>query len=249
MISIQRAPAFLAFGCVAMLVVSSLAPRKKCPECVSECRPYAFPDDDGIVHAVVSDDDTKKYFRQQGSKLEKHLKAIQKWDTSEIEPQLTKRFSNVITGRTSVSAVLCIGARLGGEVRAFKNIGALAVGIDLNPGSDNEFVLHGSATALQFASGVFDVVYTNILDHVDDLTTFYTESKRVMKPSALFMIDIDQNAPDEWSVRDLRGEVPNFIQTIEGEGFVLLTNDVVLDEKDSGKHALIFELRTNRSEI
>jgi hypothetical protein len=70
-----------------------------------------------------------------------------------------------------------------------------------------------------------------------------------MKPSALFMIDIDQNAPDEWSVRDLRGEVPNFIQTIEGEGFVLLTNDVVLDEKDSGKHALIFELRTNRSEI
>ena len=35
------------------------------------------------------------------------------------------------------ATVLCVGARLGGEVRAFKSLGALAIGIDLNPGTLN----------------------------------------------------------------------------------------------------------------
>ena len=250
MVPVRRASAVLvAFGCVALFLVSSTAPCLKCPVDVSDSRPDPPLVDDGRVEPAVIDDETKGYVRQQTSKLETHLETIQNWDANEIEPQLTKRFRNAIREKIQGRAVLCVGARLGGEVRAFKNLGALALGVDLNPGLENKFVLHGSATSLQFASGVFDIVYTNILDHIDDLVTFFIESKRVMKPSALLMVDIDQNAPDEWSVRDLRGQVPTYIQTIEGEGFTLLADDIVLNEKDRGKHALIFGLGVNRSEV
>ena len=39
--------------------------------------------------------------------------------------------------------MICLGARLGGEVRAFKTLGAIAIGIDLNPGKDSMDVLAG----------------------------------------------------------------------------------------------------------
>ena len=54
-------------------------------------------------------------------------------------------------------SVLCLGARLGGEVRAFTAMGALSIGIDLNPGPNNAYVLPGDFHHLQFAQSVFDV--------------------------------------------------------------------------------------------
>ena len=41
------------------------------------------------------------------------------------------------------TSVLCLGARLGAEVQAFIDLGCFAVGLDLNPGEDNRFVVHG----------------------------------------------------------------------------------------------------------
>ena len=61
------------------------------------------------------------------------------------------------------SSMLCLGARLGGEVRAFRRLGALALGVDLEPGLNNRHVLPGDVHALQFADGVFDYAFTNIL--------------------------------------------------------------------------------------
>lgn len=103
--------------------------------------------------------------------------------------------------------VLCIGARAGGEVRAFRRLGAFAVGIDLFPieFQHGALVLRGTALDLQFATGCIDRVFTNILDHIPDLPRFATEVARVLKPDGgLFLADVllQIRISDEWAVRN-----------------------------------------------
>ena len=95
--------------------------------------------------------------------------------------------------RLQVSAgmsVLCLGARLGGEVRAFIDRGCFAIGLDLNPGEGNRFVVHGDFHQIQFANDSVDVIFTNSVDHVFDLDKFITEICRVLKPDGLLIMDI-----------------------------------------------------------
>ena len=100
------------------------------------------------IERVVEPEQESEYEKMQSSKLRKHFELIQKMD-AEIQTQLRERFKSVfkehgfeVQGR----AALCIGSRLGGEVRALQDLGALAVGIDFNPGEKNKHVLYGSAT-------------------------------------------------------------------------------------------------------
>jgi SAM-dependent methyltransferase len=86
--------------------------------------------------------------------------------------------------------VLCLGARLGTEVKALRQLGYLAVGIDLNPGADNAYVLHGDFHDLAFPAGSFDAVYTNALDHAFDLGRILAEVRRVLRPGGLFIVDL-----------------------------------------------------------
>src|SRR5207248_1110900 len=62
-------------------------------------------------------------------------------------------------------SVLCLAARMGTEVKSFLDLGCFAVGIDLNPGRENRYVLHGDFHDLQFAAASIDVAFTNSLDH------------------------------------------------------------------------------------
>ena len=190
-------------------------------------------------------DQISEYERQQGSKLHDHrwFDRIIQMDQKVIQPQLKKRFKGVfklhkieIGGKS----VLCVGARRGGEVRAFQDLGALAIGIDFNPGERNKHVLYGSASELQFASNVFDVIYSNILDHIKDLNSFYDEIRRVTRHDALLLLDLDQNVPDKWSVRDLRNKVDELSLQIQKKGWIVLSKKVITNEKDKGKVALIF---------
>jgi SAM-dependent methyltransferase len=87
-------------------------------------------------------------------------------------------------------SVLCLGARLGTEVRALRDLGLFAVGIDLNPGADNPYVLSGDFHALQFADRSVDAVYTNALDHAFDLEGIVGEVARVLRPGGLFVVDM-----------------------------------------------------------
>lgn len=48
--------------------------------------------------------------------------------------------------------VLCLAARIGTEVKAFFDIGCFAVGIDLNPGENNRYVVYGDFHDIQFPS-------------------------------------------------------------------------------------------------
>ena len=92
--------------------------------------------------------------------------------------------------------VLCLAARQGSEVRAFIDQGAFAVGIDLNPGKKNRYVVVGDFHALQFADGSVDYVYTNSLDHAFDLDRILREVRRVLKADGAFLVEANVSAEE-----------------------------------------------------
>src|SRR5690606_32891810 len=72
----------------------------------------------------------------------------------------------------------------------FIDRGAFAVGIDLNPGRENRWVVVGDFHALQFADASVDVVYTNSLDHAFDLSPVLAEVRRVLKDDGDFVVEM-----------------------------------------------------------
>lgn len=88
------------------------------------------------------------------------------------------------------ASVLCLGARRGEEVRALVGLGYFAVGIDLNPGHENKYVVTGDFHALQYSDSSVDCIYVNCLDHAFDLEKIVAEVQRVLKSGGLFIADI-----------------------------------------------------------
>ena len=69
--------------------------------------------------------------------------------------------------------VLCVGARLGAEVRAFRQFArARSRSGRICAGERNPWVLWGDAHKLEFEAGSFGTVYTNVLDHIRDPAQF-----------------------------------------------------------------------------
>ena len=90
------------------------------------------------------------YCQHQAQKLKKN-QVTSEYDRS-WEQVL---FSRLQLNRTRVltnprSRVLCLGARMGGEVRAFRKIGCNSIGIDLNPGDNNPDVIKGDMQCIPF---------------------------------------------------------------------------------------------------
>lgn len=101
---------------------------------------------------------------------------------------LTERLAELreeLRGRS----VLCLAARQGSEVRSFIDQGAFAVGIDLNPGPANRYVVVGDFHELQYADNSVDVVYTNSLDHAFDLDRILSEVRRVLRPHGMLIVE------------------------------------------------------------
>jgi SAM-dependent methyltransferase len=88
------------------------------------------------------------------------------------------------------SVALCLAARIGTEVRAFKDLNCFAVGIDLNPGNDNRYVLPGDFHDIQFPQNSVDVIFTNSLDHSLYLDKLVKEIKRVLKREGHVVLEI-----------------------------------------------------------
>jgi len=91
-------------------------------------------------------------------------------------------------------AVLCLGARAGEEVEAFRELGyGGATGVDLAPLCD--FVQQGDYHALTWDDDWFDIVYSNCLDHVYDLDRFCSEAWRVLRPGGLALFHLAMQMP------------------------------------------------------
>lgn len=122
-------------------------------------------------------------------------------------------------------AVLCLGARVGMEVKALIDMGHFAVGIDLEPGHGNEFVLTGDFHSLVFSDKSVDAVYTNCLDHAFDLNKILREVRRVLRPDGVFLIDFMIGEEEGYSADAFESfhwsSTRDLVQAIEKEGFKL----------------------------
>lgn len=129
------------------------------------------------------------YVLHQASKLDGIIDRLRETDRQEFA-EFLERFSKC-TALDERGSVLCLGARLGTEVRALHALGHFAIGIDLNPGPDNPYVLPGDFHSLAFPDGSLDAVYSNALDHAFDVDRMVREAARVIRPGGLFLAEID----------------------------------------------------------
>lgn len=158
---------------------------------------------EGFRVRAYADYDT--YLRHQQLKLAK-------MEGPEVLDRYQDRFRRVLRARLEASGllspgmtVLCLGARRGAEVQAFLEMGCFAVGIDVNPGTENKYVLYGDFHDLQFAAGSVDVAFTNSLDHALDIERIAGEVRRVLKVGGLLMIEASRGAAE--------GHTPGFYES------------------------------------
>lgn len=95
------------------------------------------------------------------------------------------------------TSVVCLGARAGGEVKAFIDKRCFAVGIDLFPVPNSYHVVKGDFNDIQYAGESVDIVFTNSLDHSNDLVKTVSEVHRILKPGGHFIVEIMSDG-DDW---------------------------------------------------
>ena len=138
--------------------------------------------------------DYNEYLKHQSSKLSKALKKNKRRVIVSNRGERSKKFQKILKGYVPYmieGKVLCLGARNGAEVIAFRNMGFKdAIGIDLNPGKDNEYVIKGDFHNMEFEDNSFHNVFTNSLDHIFDIRKLSKEISRVMVVSGRLVLEI-----------------------------------------------------------
>lgn len=136
----------------------------------------------------------EEYVRHQKSKLSQISNLERK--SGILTVALRKRLGG-IEGIGRGTSVLCLGARTGDECRVFIELGAFAVGIDLNPGTENRHVVIGDFHQIQFADASVDCVFTNCLEHAYEVERVIKEVHRVLRPGGIFIAEIVLGSEDQ----------------------------------------------------
>jgi SAM-dependent methyltransferase len=146
----------------------------------------------------------EEYITHQSQKLALHKKKVAITD-KEVENTVYNRYkgSNVAS-----KSILCLAARLGGEVRAFKKLGALAIGIDIAPGDKNPDVLYGDFHQLEFPDKSFDIVFSNAIDHVLYLDKYLSEASRVLTNDGIFILELAVQKAGSYETMDTQDVKP-----------------------------------------
>jgi SAM-dependent methyltransferase len=166
-----------------------------------------------------------EYVRHQQSKFE-HL------DLTEYD----RKYRALLAGRLRAgallkpgAAVLCLGARQGTEVKVFQDLGCFAIGIDLNPGTDNKFVLPGDFHAVQFPDRCVDVAFTNSFDHAFDPEKLIGEIRRLLKSDGLLIVEAirgeaEESCPDYYASFWWR-KIDDLIDLLDRHGFKMIRRE------------------------
>jgi SAM-dependent methyltransferase len=164
-------------------------------------------------------DSYEAYLEHQKAKLETH--DFGNYD-SEFRQALRERLTALDIAWQS-RTVLCLGARIGTEVKAFLDLGCFAIGIDLNPGEGNRYVVQGDFHDLQYAPTSIDVVYTNSLDHAFDIDRIAQQVLKVLKPDGLFIVEAvqgrDQGIKPGFFESFFWKNIDELVQVLEKAGF------------------------------
>lgn len=160
------------------------------------------------------------YTEHQKAKLKVRRRHQSDYDRKHAEA-LQKRIS-ALPKKAGGNNVLCLAARTGGECIAFINCGYFAIGIDLNPGDANRYVVVGDFHDLQYADNSVDIVFTNSLDHGFDLEKILSEVRRVLKDDGLFIAELgnpDSVIPGEFASISW-SSIDAIVAKMEALGFV-----------------------------
>jgi SAM-dependent methyltransferase len=135
-----------------------------------------------------------EYVSHQMQKFNEILKMQGGFDNKTIllyRKTFYRRFRHLPSFLKKSAIILCLGARQGTEVEVLRDMGYKnAIGLDLNPGPENPYVKKGDFMALEYADNSVDMVYSNCVDHAFDLSKFFQEHARVLKPGGYAIYDI-----------------------------------------------------------
>jgi SAM-dependent methyltransferase len=167
-------------------------------------------------------------------------KKILKWKGVEWQikvdgfENLFKRNEEYITNKKKA---LCLGSRTGQEVFVLRKLGMDAIGIDLV--EFPPYTIKGDIHNITYEDGIFDLVFTNILDHSLYLQKFVSEMERVSTKGGIIILNIQENIPiDDYSENIIHDTKP-IIELFKNS--VLLKNRRIKNTFDSMNRELIFE--------
>lgn len=149
---------------------------------------------------------------------------------------------------SSYSSVLCLGARMGTEVKAFISLNYFAVGIDLEPASQNKYVVTGDFHKLQYADKSVDLIYTNSFDHSNNPNKLISEVKRVLKENGLFILEVSKGTKEGYKPQAYEciawDTITDVYTYFEKNGFVII--DAYQDKIPFPLRSLTMRLKSQR---
>ena len=194
---------------------------------------------DGKIKIFNRHSSYENYVKKQ---IEKTLdsKRISRWKGVEWQikvdgfENLFKRNKEYITNKKKA---LCLGSRTGQEVFALRKLGMDAIGIDLV--EFPPYTIKGDIHNLFYEDGMFDLVFTNILDHSLYLQKFISEMERVSTKGGIIILNIQENMTfDDYSENIINDSKP-ILELFKNSS--LLKSRKIKNTFDGMNRELIFE--------
>ena len=194
---------------------------------------------DGKIKIFNRHSSYEDYVKKQ---MEKTLdpKRISRWKGVEWQTKidgfesLFKRNEEYITNKKKA---LCLGSRTGQEVFVLRKLGIDAIGIDLV--EFPPYTIKGDIHNLFYEDGIFDLVFTNILDHSLYLQKFISEMERVSTNRGIIILNIQENMTfDDYSENIINDSKP-IIELFKNSS--LLKSRKIKNTFDGMNRELIFE--------
>ena len=194
---------------------------------------------DGKIKIFNRHSSYEDYIKKQ---TEKTLdpKRISRWKGVEWQikvdgfENLFKRNEEYITNKKKA---LCLGSRTGQEVFVLRKLGMEAIGIDLV--EFPPYTIKGDIHNLFYEDGIFDLVFTNILDHSLYLQKFISEMERVSTNRGIIILNIQENMTfDDYSENIINDSKP-ILELFKNSS--LLKSRKIKNTFDGMNRELIFE--------
>ena len=150
---------------------------------------------DGIQSRnYLTKDSYKTYLEHQKSKFAFYSKdLVDHFDDSVKD--FKQHFQKVnIEGKRNI---ICLGSRTGAEVKALRELGHMAIGIDIAYPEKSPYTFYGDFHKIEFSDNTFDCVYSNCLDHVYDYEKMISEIKRVLNKDGIIIFDVQKGSKEE----------------------------------------------------
>jgi SAM-dependent methyltransferase len=134
---------------------------------------------------------------------------LQRWNTrlKWFHAKFRRTLKEVQFTRKHGKAALCLGARYGHEVQAFRDLNLDAEGIDLVPCPP--LVKAGDIHSLEYPDESQNIVFTNIFDHSYNPDAFLSEIDRVLVHGGFVIIHLAiAKSTDEFGVIEIETSKP-----------------------------------------